>query len=253
MKKKFAILLVITFITILTSGCSEKHVLNEKYPKKVSALLLGVERCSLAGKFSQGNFKALKELFTTTEYQKHKKRVIERVNELKLLFAESTIIAKEFYNQYQKLNEKNKIFNFYMIDDVSFKDVPYLVDIQENGIDRSLKKIRSRLKSNLIIEVRPTKIIYNEERKSKELKIKADIIIFDVKQNKIVFRKSVDEESSLDKSFYQETTLKKGEKPSQGFQKIKVTFNIENYKQGIIKLAKKIVPKIIKILSRPEK
>ncbi len=255
MKIKKVIFFALIFSTIsFIAGCSKKHVLNEKYPEAVKALFIGVERSSLVGNFKKGSFTSFfKELFSTTEFQKHKQRVIEKVNELKGAFVETKIIADEVLQQYNKLPENKRIFDFYTLENVSFKTLPYLLDIPEGKVDRSFKKIRPDLKSNLILEIRPTKLIYNEKGDSKEFEVKIDIILFDIKTNSIIFRKTVQEDGDLKDSFYNENKLKKGEKPTPGFKKIKVSFNIENYKDGIRRLAKEIAPKIIKILKRPDK
>jgi hypothetical protein len=155
--------------------------------------------------------------------------------------------------KYRKKPDKRKIFEFYTLENVTFKTVPYLLDVPKGKIDRSFKNIKSQLKGDLILEIRPVVLRYIESGDSKEFEVEVDVIIFDLAAKNIIFRKTVDEDADLKKSFYDEEKLKKDEKPTPGFKKIRVTFNMENYKDGIRKLADQVAPEIIKLLTRPKK
>ena len=253
MKKTIVTLIIIILTSILLTGCSEKNILNEMYPAQVKALFMGVERATLTGKFSQGGFHKLKELFTTTEFEKHKARVIEKLNELKGAFAETIIMAEKVYELYQTHSPEKRIFSFYRIEGLDFKKVPYLMDIQPNGVDRSFEEIKSRLESHLVLEVRPVILEYVESGDSMNFNITVKVILFDLKAGRTVFSKEVKTSSKITEAFYREEALRQGEQPTPGFQKIKVTFNIDNYKEGIRQLAMKLAPEVTKILLRGNK
>lgn len=241
---------LIILLTLTLFSCSSKNILAERYPQRIKALLLGVERATLKGSFSKGGFSRIKELFTTTEFEIHKSRVIDKLNELKGAFAETTLISDIVYENYKKVEENNQFFNFYKIEGIDFRSVPYIVDIPSDGIDRSLSSIIDKLQSNIIVEIRPIELIYNESGSRMSFDIKINVIVFDTKVKKNVYNKIISLSNRIKEAFYTEEELKSGEKPTPGFEKIKVSFNIENYKREIKSLAEVAAPEIINILKR---
>ena len=253
MRKHILIFFILLITGLSLTGCTNKNILNEMFPTQIKALFLGVERAALTGNFSQGGFHKLKELFSSTEFEKHKARVIEKVNELKGAIAETIIIAEKAYELYQTHSPEKRIFEFYRIEGLNFKNVPYLMDVQANGIDRSFEEIKNKLQNNLVLELRPIVLEYRESGDSMSFNVRIKIILFDVKAGKMVFSKEVTASSKISEAFYKEEALNPGEQPTPGFQKIKVTFNMDNYKEGIRQLAMKAAPEITKILLRTTK
>ena len=248
MKKIIAIILI--SLSYCFTGCASKNVLNERYPSLVKALLIGVDRATLEGDFSKGGFTKIKELFSTTEWQKHKNRVLERLNELKGTFSETKIISSLLFEAYKNLPDNRKIFNFYRIENLSFTKIPYFEEVKKGFIDRSFKLIKNKLQGNLILEIRPIRLTYIESKKKMKFKLKLKLFLFDVNTNKITWTDEISVKSKIESAFYKEAKLKPGENPTPGFRKIKVKFIIENYKKGIARLAKKVVPEILKVISR---
>jgi hypothetical protein len=246
-------LLLLLVILCGFAKCSKEQTLADIYPKKIKALFMGVERASIKGKFSKGGFKKIVELFKETDFQKHKERVMEKINELKGAFAETIEIASKALKAYNSEADALKIFDFYQIEGLSFKDVPYMLDIPAGGIDRSFSRVSDKITSNLVVEIRPVNFIYRESGDKRSFEADIKIIIFDLKAQKIAWEKTVNVETKIDKPFYTEEKLKPGERPTPGFEKIKVKFFIENYKDAVKNLAEKAAPEIIKYLLKKKR
>ncbi len=176
---------------------------------------------------------------------------MDRINELKGAFAEASVIADSVSRLYKTKPKRKKIFKFYRINGLNFRMLPYLDEVSGTDIDRDLSRIKEKLKSNLIIEIRPTEIEYVETGSTRKKFIaKIKIILVDMKLKKVVWSKQVKIRSDIKKAFYKEEKLKRGQSTTPGFTKIKVKFFIENYKAELKKLAEKAAKEIVKLLLR---